>query len=353
MTLEQKLKEALERALSVNTFPGYAAAIVTPTSIKTFAGGHHTYEVSSKRITEATLYDVASLTKIIAPMALAMKMIDTGRLHYDDPVWKYIPEFVTDKYKAHVTVKHLLTYTLEYDVPHGAKSLMKELTPEELALRMLTLPLRVMPGTSYVYSNITAFILTQLIERASGEDFYTQVAREVFTPLGMSTATFTPSQERWSSIPPTETTDDRGLVQGFVHDESSYHLQSKNICTGAAGIFASAVDVAHFLQMTISNTAKGTSFFSNTMRKNWNTNQFPNLLPTLTPLGFGDSNNEMITEHSERFLVKGGFTGCFMIGDVENNIGIVVLSNLTYPMRPKERPEFTKLKEEILEMLLG
>lgn len=350
--LEQSLEEALALVLSSNTFPGYAAAIVTPVSIKTFAGGRHTYESSSPLVTDTTLYDIASITKIIGPMTLAMKMIDDGKIFLDDPIGKYIPEFVTDDIKAQATIRHLLTYTLEYDLPFGAKSLMKELSPEELDLRMITVPLKALPGTSYLYSNITAFILAQVIERATQENFYTLVTRKIFTPLSMMTATFTPDKNLWPQIPPTEITAERGIIQGFVHDESTDYLQSKNISSGAAGLFASVTDVAHFLQMVISDSGPFGEFFSTDMRLKWTKNQFPDLLPTLTPLGFGDTNNEMLVERPGRFVVKGGFTGCFMIGDTKNNIGIVVLSNLTYPTRPKERRGFTKLKEDIVSMMV-
>lgn len=341
--------QLLKEALSTKVFPGYAAALVTPTEIKTFTGGNFTYENLSKEVTATTLYDVASLTKIIAPMALAMKMIDENQLHIDDLVGKYLPEFLTDEYKSKATIRNLLTYTLDYDIPLGAKSLMKKLTPEELSTRMLTLPLKCPPGTSYLYSNITAFILTQLIEKATGENFYTLVKREIFAPLGMSSSTFTPDTLSFPEIPPTEINEDRGLVQGFVHDESTHHLQSGNISSGAAGLFASITDVAKFLQMVVT---QNNSFYSGEMRKNWTTDQFPNLLPTYTPLGWGDTNNEMIKDYPDRFVVKGGFTGCFMIGDVKNEIGLIVLSNLTYPVRPKERPGFTKLKEEMVKLLI-
>lgn len=353
MDLYETLHEILNNALASKTFPGYAAALVTPDAIKTITGGTLTYGETSSKIEPTTLYDVASLTKIIGPMSVAMKLIDSGKLQMSDTIGKYIPEFNTDEQKATATIRHLLTYTLEYDIPFGVKFLIGELTPDELRLRMFRLPLKTPPGSTYLYSNITAFILTQLIERATGSNFYTLVTKEITTPLHMKTATFSPERSSWSSIPPTEITSARGTIQGFVHDESSHHLNTGNISSGAAGLFASVDDVARFLQMVISNETTSHPFFSTLMRDLWVTNQFPDLLPKPTPLGWGDTNNEMIEKYPGRFVVKGGFTGCFMIGDVKNNIGIVVLSNLTYPIRPKERPGFTRLKEDIVKLLIN
>lgn len=353
MDIDKSLQKILDEALSLKTFPGYAAAIVTTQRMQTFVGGRFTYDKNSLQIEPSTVYDIASLTKIIGPMSVAMKLIDSGDLQMNDPVWKYIPEFNSDEQKTKVTILHLLTYTLEYDIPYGAKFLIEKLTPEELRLRMLRLPLKVAPGSSYLYSNITTFILTQLIENVTGTNFYNVAKEKILVPLAMKTATFTPKKTSWFSIPPTEITDSRGIVQGFVHDELSHHLHSGNIRSGAAGLFASVLDVAHFLQMVISGNNNHATFFSDAIRNKWTTNQFPDLLPTQTPLGWGDTNNDLIKNYPHRFVVKGGFTGCFMIGDLKNNIGVVVLSNLIYPVRKKERPGFIKLKKEILELILN
>lgn len=353
MNLDKHIGNLLESALSSKKFPGYSAALVTNSGVTTFVGGRHTYEIDSPLITENTLYDVASLTKIVAPMTLMMQMIDKGTVKIDDKIGFYLPEFVTDAYKSEATIQHLLTYTLDYDLPGGAKSLMKEVPPETLALQMITLPLKSAPGSSYMYSNITAFILTQLIEKITGKNFYALVNEEIFTPLEMATATFAPDELSRQLIPPTEITNDRGVVQGFVHDESTHYLQSGNISSGAAGLFASALDIAHFLKMVVNRgVINEKDFFSEKTVEKWTTNQFPDLLPVLTPLGWGDLNNQLVASHSERFVVKGGFTGCFIIGDLEKGVAFVILSNLIYPVRPKEKNNFNDLKKEIIALLL-
>lgn len=352
MISKERIQHLLDKAIEAHVFPGYAAAVVTPQESLFFTGGKHTYDDSSLKVTEDTLYDVASLTKILGPMSVMMLLVGSDKVHLDDPIGVYLPEFVTDTYKKEATIRHLLTYTLDYDLPGGAKSLMKEISPDELVARMIQLPLKCAPGTSYMYSNITAFILTKVIEKITGEILYDTVSRDIFSPLEMSTATFFPDKNMWQQIPPTEITEDRGVVQGFVHDESTYHLQSGNKSSGAAGLFASVKDVAKFLSMVVAGgSIHGERFFSPTIVNAWTENQFPDLLPTLTPLGWGDFNNEFIDPEHGKCVVKGGFTGCFMAYNLENAVGFVILSNTTYPVRPKDRAQFNVIKKEILNLL--
>jgi CubicO group peptidase (beta-lactamase class C family) len=358
MSSYRQLAELCESARKAKLFPSYSCAIISPKGVEIFCGGNLTYEENALAVTEDTLYDVASLTKVIGPMAVLMRLIDRGIVKMEDKVGTYLPDFMNDPTKDDVTILHLLTYTIDYELPKWAKSYMQSLLPSVLAQRTLQLPLKAPPGTSYLYTNITAFIAAQLIEKITGKDFYQVVEDEVFVPLSMRTATFTPPKELWSHIPPTEITVDRGVVQGFVHDESTYHLNSGGIQSGAAGLFASAKDVAHFLRMAVTGgesegEKNGVPYFSESMRENWTVNHFPQLLPVLTPMGWGDVNNDMIKKYPGRFILKAGFTGCFMIGDMKNKTGVLLLSNLTYPTRPLERPLFTQLKNTMLEMLLN
>ena len=351
MSLQESLKNLFDSALSGGIFPGYSAAIVTSSGIVTFFGGNHTYDKMSLPVVESTLYDVASLTKIVGPMSVMMHLVDTGMVGLDDKVSTYLSSFSHDTYKSEATIRNLLTYTLEYNLPNGAKSLMTKVMPDELALRMIELPLKSMPGTSYMYSNITAFLLTQIIEKITKKNFYSLVQEEIFDTFSMSTSTFFPTEEQKLLIPPTEVTEDRGVVQGFVHDESTHHLQSGDISSGAAGLFTTASDIAKFISRTLFFNNVEAQYFSKEMMQNFTTNQFASLLPTVTPLGWGDGNNELISLYPERFVVKGGFTGCFIIGDLKNKVGVVILSNSTYPIRPKDRKEFNKIKQKIIDLL--
>ncbi len=352
MEISQSLKELFDSGIVHKIYPGYSGAYITATDCYTFFGGSYAYDQDAKKVTEDTQYDVASLTKIVAPMAVMMQLVDTGKVGMDDKVSEYLPIFAKDALKSQATIKHLLTYTLEYVLEEGMKSRMSSLHPDVLANQILELPLKFPPGTTYMYSNITAFLVTQVIEKVTGENFYTTVQEKIFSPCSMTTATFSPSLKEKESIPPTEITMDRGLVQGFVHDESTYYLQKGNISSGASGLFAAALDIAKFMKHALSFDDKEESLFSDKMMYNFTTNQFPKLLPVATPLGWGDSNNELISPYPDRFVVKGGFTGCFVIGDLKKKQAVVILSNATYPKRPNDRTLFNEMKQKIVEMLV-
>jgi CubicO group peptidase (beta-lactamase class C family) len=204
-----------------------------------------------------------------------------------------------------------------------------------------------------MYSNITAFILTQLIERITGQNFYDLVRERVFIPLGMDTATFYPKTDQISAIPPTEITAERGLVQGFVHDEFTYYTTQGGVSNGAAGLFASVQDLAPFLGMALGRGSyHGQTITSQDLVARWTEDYFPSLLPMHTPLAWGDQNNVYLDQYHRNMVLKSGFTGCFMVGDLTAQRGFVLLSNRTYPTRPTDKVAFSSIKESLLATIL-
>jgi len=347
---ELKFRSLLLEAINLRVFPGCAVVLIDGDDIFRASFGNFTYDAESPKVTTKTIYDVASLTKIVAPMALAMMLVDEGVLDLTEKVGTYLPEFVNHPEKADVLLAHVVTYTLDYDIPGGSKSLMGQLSPAQIVLKTLQLPLKAAPGTQYMYSNITPFILTQIIERVTGKRFEQLVTERVLDPLNMETAAFVPPKELLESIPPTEITADRGEVRGFVHDEFTYQTTLGGISNGAAGLFASIHDMQKFLQMTLS---KGGSLFSKEMVSLWTQDYYPELLPVHTPIGWGDLNNLLIDKFHREIVVKSGFTGCFMAADLKYKKGFVILSNRIYPTRPKDATAFSTLKEKLMAIALS
>lgn len=346
---EKRFEAILERAIETKVFPGSSFVFIGDGQTFSKGYGRFTYDADSPVVTTESLYDCASLTKIIGPMAVAMQLIEEGVLNLDDKVGAYLPEFLNQVEKENALLSHLMTYTLDYDIPKGSKSMITSLAPMQVAENALALHLKVLPGTNYVYSNITAFVLTMIIERVTGRNFNELIRERILLPLEMSTATLAPTSEMLENIPPTEITNDRGEVRGFVHDEFSHHLVSGGISCGAAGLFISIKDISNFLQMTIgSGQFNGKQLFGKEMVTKWTNDYYPQLLPVHTPIGWGDSTNSLIDAYHREMVVKSGFTGCFMAADLKNKKGFAILSNRTYPQRPIDASAFDQVRRGLI-----
>ena len=350
LVFETRLQEAMQEKV----FPGCSFVYIDGKEETVLSLGRATYDDTSFSIGADTLYDTESLTKIMTTMTLALMLVDEGIFSLDDEIGKYLPEYRISTEKQSSTIGNLMTYTINYNLPGGSKSLMPGLTAAQIANNALTYPLKEMPGTSYMYSNLTAFILTQVIEKATKQSFDTLVQNKIFTPLKMATATFSPDPMLISSIPPTEVTKERGEVCGVVHDEFTYYTRRGGIANGAAGLFASILDVKKFLQMTLAGgMTEGKRLISADLVSNWTTDMFPELLPVHTPLAWGDLNNSIIDKYHRDIVVKAGFTGCFMLADLKQKRAFAILSNRTYPTRPTDATSFAKLKEDLTEITLN
>ncbi len=343
------IEEVLNKAVKERIFPGCSFAYISGGNTEVVNVGNFTYEKDSEKVDDNTIYDIASLTKVIAPMSIAMILIDEGKLDPNDLISKYLPEFSNTPEKEKAKIIHLLAYTLDYDVSGGSKSIVLEMSPQEIKKRVIEQPIKYSPGELYMYSNLTAFLLSQIIEKIVGKSLEDIFHQKISGPLDMKTSTFSPDKKL---TPPTEITKERGEVRGFVHDEFSNRLQSDNILTGAAGIFSTAEDVGKFIK-NILNKNKEDRIFSDKIISLWTKDHFPNLLPIHTPLCWGDFNNKFLDEYHREIVVKGGFTGCFMAIDLKNKKGFVLLSNRTYPKRPDNSSNFGKVKDYLMKVIFG
>lgn len=354
MSKDSEFDACLQGAVEEKIFPGCSFIYLDDQEEIIRSFGRATYDLGSNIITPDTLYDTASLTKIVTVMTLASILIDEGRLSLEDKVAKYLPEYLLSPDKQAVTVLHLMTYTVDYDIPGGAKALLPYLAAGQIAHDVLCNPLKNAPGKSYLYTNITAFVLTQIIERATGQGFDGLVKEKIFEPLKMATATFSPSGNQIPFIPPTEITEERGEVRGVVHDEFTYYTRRGGVANAAAGLFASVTDLKPFLQMTMDRGVfEGKRLVSEELARRWTDDVFPELLPIHTPLAWGDLNNSLIDGCHREIVVKGGFTGCFMWADLKQKRSYALLSNRTYPARSTDSSGFAKLKKDLIEIALG
>jgi uncharacterized protein YbbC (DUF1343 family)/CubicO group peptidase (beta-lactamase class C family) len=201
--------------------------------------GQRTVEPYLQAMTEDTIFDLASLTKVVATTTAIMQLHDAGRVRLNDPVAKYWPEFAANG-KSHITLRHLLTHTsgLRADVRsrprwHDYQGAMAAIVADH--------PLNP-PGTHYRYSDANFIVLGEIVHRVSGLPLDVYCAREIFRPLGLKDTTFRPKGSQKGRIAPTD------LRWGKVHDPTAYRMGG---VAGNAGVFSTADDLAIFVQMLI------------------------------------------------------------------------------------------------------
>jgi CubicO group peptidase (beta-lactamase class C family) len=193
-----------------------------------------------------TIYDIASLTKVVGTTSALMVLYDQGKISLDAPVSRYIPEFSGGN-KDLVTIRLLLTH--RSGLPAGRDLWRLTRDPDEAKRLVLATPLSYRPGQYYEYSDLGADVLGMVVERVSGERLDRFLQSRVFGPLGMTNTYFTPSASLRSLIAPTEIAPPRGYpIRGEVHDENAYALGG---VAGHAGLFSTASDLAVFAQMML------------------------------------------------------------------------------------------------------
>ncbi|HVO09123.1 MAG TPA: serine hydrolase [Vicinamibacteria bacterium] len=207
-----------------------------------------------ERMTADTVFDLASLTKIVATATSVMTLVEAGRLRLEDPVARYLPDFATGGGgRASVTVMQLLTHRAGL-APDDPMELYAG-TPAEIFARKYRQPLEQEPGTRFVYSDVGFEVLGELVRAVSGEPLDRYAARVVFAPLGMVDTEFRPQQDGIGHgripverIAPTETRNG-AMMRGTVHDPRAFALGG---VAGHAGLFSTADDLARYAAAILS-----------------------------------------------------------------------------------------------------
>jgi len=308
--------------------------------------GHLTWSAASRAVDpESTLYDLASLTKVIATTPALMLLVERGRVRLDAPVATYLPELQGTPTAA-VTVRQLLTHTsgLRADIPDAQLKALRD--SAAVMRRVLSEAPRVAPGTRVIYSDLNAILLGALVQRVTGGPLDGFVARELFAPLGLRATMFRPPVRLRPWIAPTGVW--RGHpVSGVVNDGSAFRLRG---VSGNAGLFAPAMDVARFAQFMLREgalpdgrrllkqetvrlfTTKAADFGhgSEARALGWQA------LPT------GESVSSAGARFGPRSYGHTGWTGTSLWIDPDRDLFVVLLTNRAYA--PRARRPFTILK---------
>lgn len=242
------IDRVIERGLKAGGYPG-AAVVVGRKGATVWEKGFGRLgwtDESGAVIPETTIYDLASLTKVVGTTTAVMLLFDEGKLRLDDLVSKYVPEF-TGGGKENVTILMLLEH--RSGLPPGRDLWRIAHTPDEARAAVISTPLFAPPGKYYEYSDLGADMLGFAVEAAAGEKLDDFLQKRVWTPLGMTDTHFRPEASLRSRIAPTEISPPRGYpLRGEVHDENAYALGG---VAGHAGLFSTAADLSVFAQMML------------------------------------------------------------------------------------------------------
>jgi uncharacterized protein YbbC (DUF1343 family)/CubicO group peptidase (beta-lactamase class C family) len=306
------------------------------------AYGSRALKPRKERMTLDTIFDVASLTKVVATTSSIMKLVEEGKVRLNDRVIEYIPEYQGGK--SDITVRQLLTHFsgLRPDV-----DLEPVWNGEETGIQLAIADLPLYPpNTRFIYSDINFVLLGEIVKRTSGKSLPEYAAQKIFRPLGMRETMFQPPARLKRRIAPTERVNGNPApLRGVVHDPTTRFMGG---VAGHAGLFSTAADLARFAQMMLNlGEYKGARIFSPLTVRAFTTPQTPADQPVQRGLGW-DIDSPFSGNRGDLFPVGSyghtGFTGTSMWIDPSTESYVIFLSNSVHP---KLRPAITPLRAKV------
>jgi beta-glucosidase-like glycosyl hydrolase/CubicO group peptidase (beta-lactamase class C family) len=333
--------EAMERAVADAAFPGGVLAVGYRGQLAARAFGKLSYEKGAAPVGPDTIYDLASLTKVVVTTTLAARLTESpngGTLQLDAPIERYLPEWASGpqpEWRKQVTVRHLLTHTS--GLPPHRDYFLTSKNKRQLLEKIFAEPLESQPGTKEAYSDLGIILLGEIIERLTGKSLDELARTEIFRPLGMTETMFLPPKKLLPRIAPTE--DDtryrKRLIRGEVHDENAYALGG---VAGHAGLFGTASDLAAFCQMLLNGgiyahhrllRRSTVAEFTTPQRIADNTRTLGWAVPTEN-----SSSGHYFSPHS---FGHTGFTGTSIWIDPDKQLFVILLTNRVHPARENQK----------------
>ena len=324
-SLPATLDSVVEAAIAGGAAPGAVVAVGRHGRLVHLRGYGATSDSAGRApVDGSTIYDMASLTKVVATTTLAMMLEEEGRLPLDQPVAAFLPE-LSDPAKGAITVRMLLTHSggLEAFAP-----LYQTLRGPEAYLRAINeRPLQYAPGTRVIYSDWDMILVQLVIERITGQPLERLVEERVFRPLGMHDTRFRLDPSLLPRVAPTELDRARGRIHGEVHDPNAWAMGG---VAGHAGLFSTAHDLAVFAQMLLNGGSyAGVRLLSPQTVARWTA---PQRAGSSRALGWDTpSERSSAGSHfSPRSFGHTGYTGTSLWIDPERGIFVVLLTNRVY-----------------------
>lgn len=327
----KKLDQIFKTAIADTAFPGAVLLVVKDGKIvHEKAYGNFTYDKKSPKMEVNTIFDLASVTKVIATTTAAMICVHRGLINLEDKVSKYIPKFASHG-KDEVRIKNLLLHNS--GLPSFKPFHKKYSTANQVINNIYSTSLEYTTGTKTVYSDLGMITMGKVIEAVSGKSLDKFCNDEIFIPLGMKNTFFNPPKSLVGRIAPTEIDNYWRMrpLQGEVHDEAASLL---NGVSGHAGLFSTANDLAVLLQMLLQKGFyQGRQLISKTTVDMF-TKQYSD--KSNRGLGWGiktDNSTSAGSLFSTGSYGHTGYTGTSVWTDPLKNIIVVLLTNRVYPTR--------------------
>jgi CubicO group peptidase (beta-lactamase class C family) len=333
----RRIDAVVERAIDQRVFPGAVVAVGRRGAMaKLHAYGRHTYALDAPPVTPASVFDLASLTKVVGTTLAAMRLYDEGRLDLDAPVARYLPAYGGGQ-KDRVTIRHLLSHSAGHRAFHpfhrdGPRQ------PDAILDFILGDSLRYAPGTDTRYSDFDMIVLGEVIEAITGQPLDAYLRATFYEPLGMDATGFRAAGTLDPRALPTEVDDTfrRRTLQGEVHDEAASLLGG---VAGHAGLFSTAPDLARvaFL-LTNGGRAYGHRFFSPATidlftRRARPVGEFPAALGWVANRPASEGYSSSGRRMGPRAFGHTGFTGTSIWIDPDSGLWVILLTNRTFPER--------------------
>lgn len=293
------------------------------------AFGERALEPRHEAMTLDTVFDLASLTKVVATTTAVMQLVQKGQIRVNEPVAKYIPEFAENG-KEEITVRELLTH--HSGLPKDL-DLSQPWEGRETALRMAYAEKPIYaPGSQFLYSDVNYIVLGAVVERVSGVPLNEYCQQNIFAPVKMTQTRFLPPAAWLPKVAPTQYDEHDKMLRGVVHDPTARRMGG---VAGHAGVFSTADDLAKFAQALLNGgTSDNSSILSALMVEKMTTPQQPPTSPVLR--GFGWDIDSPWSSNRGDLLPVGsfghtGFTGTSLWIDRTTRTFIIVLTNAVHP----------------------
>jgi uncharacterized protein YbbC (DUF1343 family)/CubicO group peptidase (beta-lactamase class C family) len=322
-----EMDRAIEDAIAAKRLPGGVIWLEHNGQVYHKSYGRRAVEPADEPMTKETIFDAASLTKVMAATPAVMLLVERGKVQVDAPVARYIPEFGTGG-KDGVTIRHLMTHTSGLRPGIGGGEWVGYDTAIEKACAET---LRSPPGTRFTYSDINFILLGEVVRRVAGVPLNEFCEREIYKPLGLQDTGFLPPAAKVARVAPT--TKENGVVlRGVVHDPTSRKMFG---VAGHAGLFTTAADTARYARMLLNGgELDGVRIFKTATVKLMTSVQTPEGVPSRRGLGW-DIDSSYSGPRGKVFPLGSyghtGWTGTLLWVDPFSNTILVFHSNRNHP----------------------